>query len=411
MKDDKKGKIREHALLSASSAQKWLHCTPSARLEDTVPEKESEYAAEGTLAHSICELKLTKRFIDKNMTDRTYKSRLGKLQKDPLYAKEMDGFTDDYADYITNIAYQFPSAPYIAVEKRVDYSPWAPEGFGTCDCILIHGDELHVCDFKYGKGKQVSSENNPQLMLYALGAWNAFRMIYPVRKAVLHIIQPRISNTSSWEILMEDLVRWGEETVKPQAQKAFRGEGECVQGVWCDKGFCRLAATCRTRAEANLELMGDAENPPGSGGTIMRLPPQLDNAEVGALLKKAQFLGAWVKKLEEYALRELLTGREVPGWKLVEGRSSRTIQDIDAAYEALGAAGYPEAVLYRRLPLPLGELEKILEKDHKKMLEKYIVKPPGKPTLVPGDDKRPAMAPAVMAEDVFGGENAYREGQ
>ena len=216
----KKTEERKHALLSASSAKKWLHCTPSARLEDALPDEQSPYAAEGTLAHSICELKLAKQFTDKNMSDRTYKSRLGKLMKDPLYDKEMDGFTDGYAEYITGIAYNFPSAPYVAVEKKVDYGLWAPEGFGTCDCILIHGNEMHVCDFKYGKGKPVSSYENPQLMLYALGAWNAFRMIYPIQKVTLHIIQPRIDNTSSWEVSVEELLRWGEETVKPQALKA-----------------------------------------------------------------------------------------------------------------------------------------------------------------------------------------------
>lgn len=209
---------------------------------------------------------------------------------------------------------------------------------------------------------------------------------------------------------MEELLRWGEEMVKPQAAKAFKGEGECVQGKWCDDCFCRLSATCRARAEANMALMAEAENPPGTGAPLMRLPPQLGNEEVGSLLKRAQFLKSWVNKLEAYAQGEILAGREVPGWKLVEGRSVRAIQDIDAAYEALHEAGYPEAALYRMQPLPLGELEKLLDKEHKKILEKYIVKPPGKPTLVPEDDKRPAISSASIAEGAFGGENAYKEG-
>lgn len=407
----KKTEERKHALLSASGAKKWLNCTPSARLEDALPEERSPYAEEGTLAHSICELKLAKQFTDKNMSSRTYSSRLGKLMKDPLYSKEMDGFTDSYVDYITNIAYNLPSAPYVAVEKRVDYSPWAPEGFGTCDCILVQGDSMHVCDFKYGKEKAVDSRENPQLMLYALGAWNAFRMIYPVRTVTMHIIQPRIENTSSWEAPLEDLLRWGDEVVKPRASEAFQGGGECVQGKWCDDGFCRLSANCRARAEANMALMAEAENPFGTGDSLMKLPPQLDNKEVGALLKRAQFLKAWVNKLEAYARGEILAGGCVHGWKLVEGRSNRMIPDMDAAYEALHAAGYPEAALYRMQPLPLGELETLLDKEHKKLLEKYIVKPPGKPTLVPEDDKRPAISAASIAEGAFGGENAYKEGE
>lgn len=407
----KKKEEREHALLSASSAKKWLNCTPSARLEDALPDGQSTYAAEGTLAHGLCELKLAKQFTDRNMTDKTYRSKLSKLMKDPLYAREMDGFTDAYADYVTSLAYSFPSTPYVAVERRVDYGPWAPEGFGTCDCILIQGTGMHICDFKYGKGKAVDSRRNPQLMLYALGAWDAFRMIYPIRTVTLHIVQPRIDNTSSWETTVEDLLRWGEETVKPQALKAFRGEGECVQGRWCDDCFCRLSATCRARAEENMALAAEAGDPSGTGTDAMRLPPQLSNEEVGGLLRKAQFLKSWVNKLEAYATGELLAGRGVPGWKLVEGRSNRTIPDMDATYGALRAAGYPEASLYKTQPLPLSELERILEPQHKKVLESYIVKPPGKPTLVPEDDKRTAILPVSVAEGAFGGENTYREGE
>lgn len=407
---NRKTEERQHALLSASSAKKWLNCTPSARLEDAIPDTQSAYAAEGTLAHSICELKLVKQFTDKNMTDRTYKARLNRLMKDPFYDKEMDGHTDAYVDYITNIAYGFPNTPYVAVEKRVDYSPWAPEGFGTCDCILIQRDEMHVCDFKYGKGKPVSCHENPQLMLYALGAWNEFRMIFPIKKVMLHIIQPRINNTSSWETQMGSLLQWGEDVVKPRAEMAFRGEGECVQGKWCDDCFCRLSATCRARADENMSLMDKAQNQsPDGAGAIMKLPPQLDNGEVGALLKKAQFLKAWVNKLEAFAQGELLAGREIPGWKLVEGRSNRTISDVDAAYDALQKAGYPEAALYEMKPVPLGTLEKLLDKEHMEILNHYIIKPPGKPTLAPEDDKRPAMQTGTTALEAFGGENTYKE--
>lgn len=400
---------REHALLSASSAKKWLHCTPSARLEDTIPDERSEYAAEGTLAHSLCELNLCKRFTDKNMTERTFKGRLNKLMKEPHYAKEMDGFTDSYVDYITDIAYGFPSMPFMAVEKRVDYSEWAPEGFGTCDCVMVYGDQMHICDFKYGKGVPVSAYENDQLRLYALGAWNELRMIFPIKRVVLHIIQPRTGNPSSWETSIEELLQWGRQVVKPAAQKAFKGEGECVQGEWCDSGFCRLRATCRKRAEENHKLMGEAVNRDPNVSSVMKLPPQISNEEVGRILKDAQFLASWVKKLEAYAQGELLAGREIPGWKLVEGRSTRTISDVDAAFRALQAAGYPEAVLYEKKPYPLTELEKNIEKEHREILSQYITKPQGKPTLAPADDKRPAMQFGTTAEEAFGGANTYKE--
>ena len=184
----KKKEARAHALLSASSAKKWIHCPPSARLEDSLPEKESAYAEEGTLAHQICELKLQKLFTDKNMTDRTYKSRLKKLQQDSHYASEMEGFTDEYVDHVSGIAFGFPSAPFITVEKRLDYSPWAPEGFGTGDCVIIYGKELYIIDFKYGKGIPVGAEGNYQLSLYALAAYNEFGMLFPIENIHLHIV-------------------------------------------------------------------------------------------------------------------------------------------------------------------------------------------------------------------------------
>ena len=403
----KNNEERTHALLSASSAKKWMNCPASARLEEQLPDEESEYAAEGTLAHAICELKLTKLFIDRNMTDRTYKSRMSKLQKDPLYQKEMDGFTDMYVDHVMEIANSFPVAPTVAVEKRLDYSAWAPEGFGTGDCILVAGTELHVVDFKYGKGKPVSAEDNPQLKLYGLGALREISIIFPIRTVVLHIVQPRNGGISVWSIDRQELEAWGENEVKPRAKIAYDGTGSCVPGAWCDDCFCKLRATCRARADANLSLMEIAE---GHGGSVMNLPPTLSNEEVGAILKRAQFLASWVKKLEDYAQKEILAGRSISGWKLVEGRSNRTLSDTDAAFEALKQAGYEEAVLYERVPLTLTKLEAVITKEHQNsILKNYIMKPPGKATLAPEDDKRPAISQGVSAEEAFGGQNTYKK--
>lgn len=403
-----KKETKAHALLSASGAKKWMNCTASARLEAELPDEESGYAAEGTLAHSICELKLTKLFVDRNMSDRTYKTRLNKLQKDPLYQKEMDGFTDMYVDHIMEIANSFPAPPTVAVEKRLDYGDWAPEGFGTGDCILIAGTELHVVDFKYGKGKPVSAENNPQLKLYGLGALKAYSMIYPVQTVTLHIVQPRNGGISVWSISRTDLEAWGENEVKPQARKAYEGGGECVPGPWCDDCFCKLRATCRARADANLALMDTAVST--EAGKVMNLPPMLSNEEVGDILKKAQFLASWVKKLESFAQNEILAGRSIPGWKLVEGRSNRSLSDQMAAFHELESAGYEEAVLYERVPLSLTKLEEVVTKEHRdSILNKYITKPQGKPTLAPWDDKRPAMSLQMTAEEAFGGANTYKE--
>lgn len=413
----KKKEERAHALLSASSAKKWIHCPPSAMLEDSIPDEGSPYAKEGTLAHAICELKLQKLFTDKNMTDRTYKSRLKKLQQDESYAPEMEGYTDEYADYVSNIAFSFPGTPFVAVEKRLDYSPWAPEGFGTGDCIIIYGNDLHVIDFKYGKGVPVSAEGNYQLALYALGAYHEYGILFPIEKAHLHIVQPRIPNTSSWSTTMRDLLVWGDAVVKPAAEKAFKGEGEFCPADYCRgdaenycrSGFCKAYGRCRATVEKNMDLFREAWD---EEQNRKKLPPLISWEEAGALLKKAMFLKDWVQKLENAALDEIVAGGEVPGWKIVEGRSNRKLSDADAAFAELVQAGYDEAILYERKPVALGELEKTLTKEHKQeILSKYIVKPQGKPTLAPEDDKRPAMVlQKVSAEEAFGGDNTYSEG-
>lgn len=411
----KRKEERSHALLSASSAKKWLYCTPSALLEDSIPEEESDYAKEGTLAHGICELKLQKLFTDKNMTERTYKSRMKKLQGEALYQTEMEGYTEEYADYVSSIAFSFPATPFVAVEKRLDYSPWAPEGFGTGDCIIIYGKDLHVIDFKYGKGVPVKAEGNPQMALYGLGAYNEYGMLFDIENIHFHIVQPRIPNNSKWTTTLKELLDWGNLFVKPQAALAFKGGGNLRPADYCSgdtvnyckEGFCRAYGRCRATADKNLALIKDALEP--VTGEI-RKPPLLSNKEVGQILKKAQFLKDWVGKLESYALNTLVKGEAVPGWKIVEGRSNRELDNADATFEELLKAGYEEAVLYNKKPVPLGELEKLVSReDREAILEKHIIKPQGAPRLAPEDDKRPAMQTGVSAEEAFGGKNSYKE--
>lgn len=400
-----KAKEREHALLSASSAHKWLNCTPSARLEDKLPDTAGAAAAEGTLAHSLCELKLTKIFTDQNMTTRTYNSRLKKLKEDSLYQPEMDRFTDEYVEYIKEISFSMPAAPTMMVEKRLDYSAYAPEGFGTGDCVMLQGTELHIVDFKYGKGVPVKAEGNPQLALYALGALAEYGFIYPVEKIVLHIVQPRISNIDRWETTVEEITAWGG-WVKERAELAYKGEGEFHEGTWCDSCFCKIAGTCRHRAEKHLQLMETAMGK----DNLVTDHSTLSDEEIGAILKKAQFLASWVKKLESYAQNRLLEGGQIPGWKLVEGRSNRTFTDTEAAFGAIVEAGYDRALLYEEKPITLTEAEKLVDKKvWDTVAASYVVKPQGKPTLVPADDKRPEYKPKTDAQSAFGGDNKYKE--
>lgn len=401
-------KAREHALLSASSAHKWINCPPSARLEAGLPDQAGEAAKEGTLAHAMCELKLSRLFTDKNMSTRTYNGRMKKLQEQELYSPEMDRFTDEYVDYIKEIAFGFQTSPTIMIEKKLDYSAYAPEGFGTGDCVMLHGRELHIIDFKYGKGVPVSAEDNPQLGLYALGAIAEYGFIYPIETVSLHIVQPRINNISRQEILLANLLEWGE-FVKERAALAFQGAGEFCDGPWCDSCFCKIAGTCRHRAEHNMELMKYAADPITGRP---KEPATLTDEEVGQILKRAQYLSAWVKKLEKHALDTLVGGGEIPGWKLVEGRSNRTFTDTDSAMQAAIQAGYDEALLYEKKPIPLTEMEKLIDKDTwKNTIAGYIVKPQGKPTLAPADDKRAEYRAQPTAADAFGGENQYKEEQ
>lgn len=385
----------EHALLSASGAHKWLHCTPSARLEATLPEVESSYANEGRLAHEIAELKLRKAFIEP-IGPRAFNNKLKKLQENPLYQDEMLRHTDTYFDYVSKIVHEYQAPPYIAIEKRIDYSAYAPEGFGTGDCIIIGGNTLRVIDLKYGKGVPVSAVDNPQMKLYALGALMEYSILYGIENVVLAIAQPRLDNISEFSLSVEDLLTWGE-SIKPIAQKAFAGEGEFIPGEHCR--FCRAKALCRARAEFNTSLEEYK----------YMLPPLISNEEVGQILKKAQDLAAWVKNLEEYALSECLKGNEIPGWKAVEGRSTRLFTDQDAAFKMLIANGIEEAMLYERKPITLAATEKLLGKaKFKELLAEFIQIPPGKPTLVPLSDKREAIIRRSAEEDfnnIGGNEN------
>lgn len=371
-----------HALLSASASERWLHCTPAPRLEETLPDTTSEYAAEGTLAHEVAELKLRKKYA--NMSTRSFNIRMKKLKADPLYADEMDKHTDTYLEFIDASAMCFSAAPHVAIEVKLDYSHIAPEGFGTGDCVMIGGDTIQITDFKYGQGVAVEAECNSQMMLYALGALKHYDVIYgdAVQNIKVAVVQPRKDSISQWELTRAELEAWGE-GIKPAAEKAFKGEGEHLPGEWCR--FCRAKAICRARSDVNSAL--------ADFGFVK--PPLLTDAEVGGILKAARDIKAWVSDLEEYALSATLDGREIPGWKAVEGRSVRAFIDTDAAFEALMDAGYPEATLYVRKPRTLADLEKAIGKtEFAEAASHYIVKPPGKPTLVPESDKRPAYSSA-----------------
>ena len=394
---------RKHAILPASGAARWMVCTPSARLEEQFSDTDSAYAAEGTLAHSIAELKARKKFVEP-IGFRTFNTRMNKFKRDPHYQEEMQKYTDDYLDYLSGVVMSYQSAPHVAVELKLDLSRYAPESFGTGDCIVLGGDTLHVIDFKYGKGVVVSPENNPQLMLYGLGALDAYGMFYTPSCVILTIFQPRAEGDTvkEWKTTRDDLVNWGVFAVRPAARLAFDGKGEFKPGDHCR--FCRAKAQCRARAKMNtaIEDFKGINTPSKAESGKFPMPPLLTDAEVGEVLKKMVDVKKYAADLEDYALSAVLAGKEISGWKAVEGRSRRGFDDINKTFNDLKAAGLDEAMLYERRPMTLAAIEKEVGKGKfAEIAGSHIVTPPGKPTLVLESDKRPSYNPHPTAEEDF----------
>lgn len=362
---------KAHAILSASSSHRWLNCPPSARLCETYEDKGSNYAAEGTDAHSLCEYKLRK--------------ALGMGAVDPSehltwYNEEMEDCANGYATYIMELveaAKETCADPVVLIEQRVDFSRWVEQGFGTSDAIIIADGTLRVIDYKHGLGVLVEADNNPQMMCYALGALELFDAIYDIDTVAMTVYQPRRQNVSTFEMSKDDLYRWAEEVLKPTAELAFAGDGNFLCGEWC--GFCKAKHECRARAEANLML----------AQYDFKLPPLLEDTEIEVILSHADQLVSWVNDIKEYALQQAISGKDWTGFKLVEGRSNRRYTDEAAVTQAVTNAGFDP---YERKLLGITAMQKLLGKSRfEEILSAYIEKPQGKPTLVPESDKRPVM--------------------
>lgn len=384
--------MTRHALLSASAAHRWLECTAAPRLELQFPDTTSDYAKEGTLAHAIAELKL-RRYAIEPMSKATFTRRHTKLKKDnDLYQAEMESYTDEYVDRIKELMLHYKTKPYVVAEKRVDFSQFVPQGFGTADCLIMTGEDLHVIDFKYGKGVPVDAVGNSQLRLYALGALQEYSLLYGFKHIYMHIIQPRIGNYRDDLMKTDDLLAWGRDVVKPKADEAFGAKGVFKAGAWCK--FCRAKGQCLARAEHYAELEPIAED--------NHDPRLIDSQQLGTFLTVAKELEDWAKDLQEYALSACLDGKEVPGWKAVEGRGSRVFTDQEDAFEVLRENDIPDEVLYNRVPLTLAQTEKAVgKKQFQELVGSLVEKKPGKPTLVPASDKRPAISNTTKATDIF----------
>ncbi len=367
--------MSRHALLSASSSHRWLACPPSAKLCEKYEDKGSEYAAEGTAAHTLCEYKL--------------KTSLGISAENPIenlsfYNEEMESCADDYVSYISEIlekTKEVCSDPIVLIEQRLDFSKYVPEGFGTGDCVIVADDTLTVIDFKYGKGVEVSAEKNPQMLCYALGALELFDCLYDIEKIEMTIFQPRREHISTYTLSKDGLISWAENVLAPTAKLAFEGEGEFCAGEHCR--FCKAKAECRKRAEYNLKM----------AKYDFAMPPTLDNIEISAILSKADELISWAGDIKEYALQRALCGEIFPGYKVVEGRSNRKYTSEDAVVQKVKEAGFDP---YEHKVLGITAMTKLLGKTKfNELLSGLIHRPQGKPTLVPESDKREPMNTAI----------------
>ena len=359
-----------HALLSASSSKRWLNCPPSARLSENYEDKTSDFALEGSCAHELAEFRL--------------KEALGMEAENPIenlsyYDQEMEEHVAGYVSYIMEIVEEErKTCPdvIVLVEQRLDYSRFVAEGFGTGDAIVIADGTLHIIDLKYGRGVPVSAEDNPQMKLYSLGALEIFDSLYDINQVDMTIYQPRLSNVSNSIIPVSELYDWAENILKPTAELAFKGEGQYHCGEWCQ--FCKAKSECRERAEENLRLVQYS----------FAIPPLLSDDEVAEILGKVDELVSWANDIKEFALSEALKGKTWEGWKLVEGTSKRKYSDENKVAEIVLAAGEDP---YEKKVIGITAMEKKLGKaKFNQLLSSLVIKPQGKPSLVPESTNKPA---------------------
>lgn len=410
----------KHAVLSASSSKQWIHCPPSARLQEGFPNEPSVYAEEGTWAHELCEYKVKK-----------YLHERKKRPQSEFLTEEIDQITDVYADFIISIIEGMRGngcEPLCFVEERLDFSNIVPDGFGTGDMVIIGKDEdgrglIHIADFKAGRGVFVDAYENSQMMLYATGALNAYGYIYEIETVRMSIIQPRLENISTYEMTAAALRAWGE-SIRPIARMAFEGKGEQKPGDWCR--FCRARPACEACRREALALLKeefldldegalpgtdagnngaaeetDATAPysPDESAPVFKAPGLVSFAELVAVLPTLNRISSWIESVFAFVSGEAINhGVPVEGYKVVEGRSKRVFTDTKAVIKAAEEEGYTD--IYKQELLTLTEFEKMMgKKKFAQILGEYVAKPPGKLALVPESDPRPAVDLSAASDE------------
>lgn len=380
-----------HAKLSPSSADRWIHCPGSVALSELVPPQEDTfYTREGTAAHAYADLTLRRTVFGKKSISLDEKREYKALKTGEYYSQEMEDAAETYAGYIQELYNAAGEDAVLMTEQRLDLTPWVPEGFGQSDAVVIGNDTIHVIDFKYGKGVAVDAKENPQLRLYALGAVDLFDGLYEFSRVQTMIIQPRLGSISTEDMSLEDLITWGATVVRPQAWKAYEGSDEFAAGSWCR--FC----PCYSKCKVQYGLASKAAEMDFSDPMLMT------DEDVEWVLENADTIISWINSVKETALHDVLNGKQIAGYKVVEGRSVRKWGDALQVADRFRQAGYEDALIYERNLIGIAAAEKLCGK--KKLAEimgDLIVKPEGKPTLVPESDKRDAFIPAQRAAEDF----------
>lgn len=368
-----------HARFSPSAADRRLHCTPSLVLEEQFEDEQSVYAAEGSAGHALAE-HLIKRYL-KQRTERPISD---------YYTEELLEAVDNYVEFVTGEIEQARLEcrdPVFAVEQRIDASEYVEGCFGTADMVIITDKVVHIIDLKLGKGVPVYAEENPQLMIYGLGVLSMAEMLYDPKVVRLTIYQPRIGNSSTWDVTPEELKKWGTEVLRPRGAMALMGVGEYAAGSWCR--FCKARNKCRARAEEFLSL----------AKMEFSQPSLLTDEEISEVLKKADDLSKWAAEVYAYAQDEaIIHGKEWPGYKVVEGRSNRKYSSDEEVAAAAESAGYKD--IYKKSLIGIGEMERLMGKEEfKKVLGRLVYKPHGKLTLVPTSDPRKAITKTTASAE------------
>lgn len=382
---------RAHAVLSASSANRWMNCTPSARMSEGMPSSTSVHAEKGTLAHEISENELRYRLGIINRKKRNLNLlnlKRKRFEGEPLYDVEMDYPIEDYVNFVMEQVAEARAASedaMLLIEEKFDLTEFIPDGFGTGDFTAVSDGVLYITDLKFGKGVRVSAVDNAQLKIYGLGGLDAFGMLYDIHTVRLTIVQPRLDAISTWDIDAEELLEWGETELTDLAEVAFAGKGEPVTGSWCK--FCKAKTVCEAqKTEALMMAEQDFKKPANS---------EQDQELVDVYMQAAN-LRDYLDTVEQHIMETALKGKKWPGLKLVEGRGRRTITDQAAAMKALKADGvsknlYEETKTSTKL-YSLGNLKKHIGKDRlERVLGPYITKSAGKPTIVEDSDDRPEL--------------------